>query len=478
VYVPRAVPATPAESSPSRHERRAAERELNRKVRKLRRRFGLSSYDFAADDPNVTFSAAAPELWDLAEVVGLRESVNELVAFGRPKKGGYEPGLLAQLLIDQRVRGIDRVENSRVLGADIPFLKKLGLEAYPDPETFRRHLERYGDSGLEGLVQVNARLLRQFAQLVGPQEVALQLDTKVVQVHGQLEGAEKGYNPARRGRLSYCLKVATIQPYNLVVAAELCPGKEVSGTRVIEFYEEAVRRLPASFVATCVRADKGYYPNRFISRLEEDCVDYYLKARLSGDLRRHVDFYVRPEDYATAAGGLFQHATTEYQPKSWPKPRTFAVVRRPKAMRSGETPYLLDPFRWRYEVVVTNRHDQPALKSWQAYNGRAQIENVIKELGAGFFLTKHPSRTFNANKAAALIGVIAHNFVAFLKSHALPKSYASATIKTVRRILIDVPGRLVNRAGRWVMRLPQRFPYLDVLRHLRRRVLEVALAFS
>lgn len=479
MYVPPIAPTTPTEPQPPRHERRAKERELNRKARKLRRRHNLSSHDFVADDPNLTLSAAALELWDLAEIIGLRQSVDELVRFERPKSRGYKPGFLAQLLIDQRVRGIDRIENSRVLACDRPFLEKIGLDSYPDPETFRRHLERYGEAGLEGLVDVNTRILQLFAELVGVQEVTVQLDSKVVQVHGQLEGAERGYNPARRGRLSYCLKVATIQPYDLVIYAELCPGNEVSATRVIEFYEESVRRLPTNFVATCVRADKGYYSNLFVSRLEQDCVDYYLKARMTSDLRHHIDVYLRAEDYATEAGELFQHATTEYQPKSWPKPRTFAVVRRPKALHSAkESQYLLELFRWRYEVVVTNRHEQSGLASWQAYNGRAQIENVIKELGAGFFITKQPSATFNANKASALIGVIAHNFVAFVKAHALPQSYATATIKTIRRILIDIPGRLVNHAGRWVMRLPERFAFVDVLRHLRARVLEIALVFS
>lgn len=80
-----------------------------------------------------------------------------------------------------------------------------------------------------------------------------------------------------------------------------------------------------------------------------------------------------------------------------------------------------------------------------------------------------PSGSSWANAAWLTLAAMAHNIgraLATLAGHGLDR----ATLATLRRTLLAVPGRLVHSARRWQLRLPTDWPWERALSGLLRRV--------
>ena len=102
------------------------------------------------------------------------------------------------------ILGLGRIETNILLRQNGVFQYLANLPTYPDPTTLRRFLERLGSHGLRAFQTLHDRFRTQF--LVKPEplsSVIFDLDTNVITVYGQQQGARVGFNPKKRGRPSY-----------------------------------------------------------------------------------------------------------------------------------------------------------------------------------------------------------------------------------------------------------------------------------
>ena len=76
---------------------------------------------------------------------------------------------------------------------------------------------------------------------------------------------------------------------------------------------------------------------------------------------------------------------------------------------------------------------------------------------SGFDLEKLPTGNFNANKAYFLIGQLAYNLVAWLKSFFLPQAFARATIKTIRHKFLFVAAKVIRRSKQVFIKLSKNY---------------------
>ena len=112
------------------------------------------------------------------------------------------------------------------------------------------------------------------------------------------------------------------------------------------------------------------------------------------------------------------------------------------------------------QFYVTNDWITPPEEIPFEYDGRAEVEPVIRDLKNGLGLGKVPSETFNANHAMFLIKLLAHNLLRCFVTETEPR-LAYWRTPWVRRALILRPARLLRSGRQWTLRLPSSSPLLE-----------------
>ena len=130
----------------------------------------------------------------------------------------------------------------------------------------------------------------------------------------------------------------------------------------------------------------------------------------------------------------------------------------------------LEPYE--YHAVYTNLDDWTAGLVLEFHRNRQDgSENVNKELKVGFGLSKLPCRMLMANAVFFQIALLSNTVFAALKHLALPESWRSLTIKTVRFRLIRLAGIVQKRSRYLKLKIPLRYPFFKLFEEARYAVL-------
>ena len=126
---------------------------------------------------------------------------------------------------------------------------------------------------------------------------------------------------------------------------------------------------------------------------------------------------------------------------------------------------------WRHHAFITNL-ELPLIEADQFHRDHARVELAIRDLKEGAGLEHCPSGRFFANAAWLACAVLAHDLIRWTArfGHTAPENQLTVS-RTVRSRVLTLPGRLVNRNGHLVLRLPERWPwassFTQALGHIR-----------
>lgn len=393
--------------------------------------------------------------------LGLRSLLAHQVRFDqRNNRYAISESLLAWLY--PLVLGLGRIETARLLQHNGVFQYLTGLPTYPDPQTLRRFLLRFGQAGLERFLRLHDQLRR---NLWGRRSaLTLDLDTSVLTVYGRQEHAEIGYNPKKRGRRSYLALLGAEAATGDVWEASYHPGNAHPSTIFPAHLERAFAKIPQAVREVRVRADSAFYDRAIIEFLEAHAARYTIVARLTTRLKEKITSL----RYARVSAGV-SAADFPYQPHGWPGPRRFIAIRRPV---QEEPSYQLTLWRlgnYTYQVFVTNLELLP-LNLWRFYNGRARAELVIREMKEAYALGKIPTGLWDANVAYFQIVVFAYNLLNWFKRFCVPPEWQRLTLQTLRQRLLLIPAELVRPQGRAVLKMPRSYPHKAAFLKTLRRI--------
>jgi hypothetical protein len=456
----------------TRQAKRAQERKIQKEQKNLIKKLALSDFTYIADDENITFSAMAPDLIDFFKVIDLPSFLKDHVHI-KKRESPYKSEKLSQLLLLQNILGYDRIEGTRVLNQDAILKEKLDIDNYPDPETFRDELRKYDEENISQLFLVNLKVLNVLCKLTEPQYIDLHYDAKVITVYGDQENAKEGYNPHKPGRKSYHLKVCTIEPFGFILAIQLEPGNSVSSTGFVEFYKETLAAIPQKhFVVQNVRLDRGFFSEGTIKAFEADYLFFEVVAKKYSSIKHWIKEFIPEEDFEPFyPDEKIYGASFSFCLDTWEKPRHFVVVRK-LVGHEDDGQGMLFP-KWHYQVICHNQLDLSPKEVWKDYNKRARIELNIRDLDYDHFITKVPTGLFLSNFAYFWHCVLSYNLVLVFRNFVLEGEWSKYRLSTLRKKLINIPGRLVNRSGKMVMRLIANFPYMDLLQSIKERLIQL-----
>jgi hypothetical protein len=241
--------------------------------------------------------------------------------------------------------------------------------------------------------------------------------TRLLHEDGHQEGVAVGYT--KKG-LKPCLHplLAVVAEVRLVAQFWLRPGNAPCSGNAAAFFRELWQNLPRHIRLRGVRADAGFCVPELLALWEELRLDYVVVAQLNTPIQQLIKKGLQWT--ATEVEGT-EVTELELQYKSWPHPRRLVLirheVREAEDTRAGKK--LLEVPGYRFQALVTSlpRATHPALAVWRHYNGRADCENVIKELQEGFALPTLCLENFRATEAALSLATLTYNLSVLFQRH-------------------------------------------------------------
>jgi hypothetical protein len=252
---------------------------------------------------------------------------------------------------------------------------------------------------------------------------------------GHQEGVAVGYT--RRG-LKPCHRplIAALAEEKLVANYWLRSGNTACVNGAAEFLRQTVTSLPAHIRVGLVRGDAGFGEAGVQAAAETLGLKFIFVARLTQKVQalcRHDDAHWQK----TEVEGL----TVQEVALERPGRRLIVLRQRVSERPQAGGKALLEVPGYRFQALVTNLPSSvDAVAVWRRYNGRADIENRIKELGEQFGIKRLFCQGFWATEALHQLAIAAYNLCVLLQRRL--GQLAKCELNTLR-------WRLFARAAVW-----------------------------
>jgi hypothetical protein len=401
------------------------------------------------DDERLVANAGLVLTATLSERLGLERLVDETVELGgRP--GAARPGRKVLSLVHAMAAGADSIDDCDVLRAG-GTEAMLGHKAMA-PSTLGTFLRSFTFGHVRQLDRVLAGSLeRAWAAGAGPGagRLVIDIDSFVGEVHGYAkQGAGFGYT----GERGYHPLLATRSGSGEVLHVRQRKGQAGSGRGALRFVQELIARVRRAGASgeILVRADSAFWNKKVMAYLADQGCRYSIGVTMHKIVLEQIanipeEAWEPVEDYPDT--GICQLAETSLGDQR-------LIVRRVHLHAQDKQTELFA--YWRHFAFITNR-DEDLHTVDREHRQHAECELAIRDL-KDQALAHFPSGRFAANAAWTVIACLAHNLQRWTGQLGL-QDPTPRTARTIRRWLLQIPGRLTRTARRWTLHLPARWPW-------------------
>jgi Transposase DDE domain group 1 len=461
---------------------------------------GAGRLGVVADDPGLTAHAGLAVVGDLAghlDLVGLIDGELALERRARPvktRRRGISAGeLLVSLAECQLVGGafFDHLEDLRADGAGAPLRAVADVPSAPTALQVSKRFRRVHCQRVERAMSRAGQRLDRALGRQASEAVTIDLDATQITVYGR---GKDGAARSRTGQLSYAPHVAFWAQRGRALTAELVGGNQerLSGAACATIATRAIKLLPAGHGPVDMRIDSAYYAVDLLHRLRKE------KSRFTVSLPRSSAMWKTlgqiGEQAWTDALDMTgaQVAETTYTPGGWQHEPLRLIVRR-VAFRAEQIAALRGSRRLRtihpdqlqmaldgeidsvygYSFILTDHYHQPTTWVEHHHRHRAQIEERLKDTKTGQALRHLPSGDIHANRVWMTAALLALNITAWVcdlcpaagaSGHAPKHTPLRRHANTLRRILFNIPARIIRSARRTTLKLPDGHRHADTLK--------------
>lgn len=299
--------------------------------------------------------------------------------------------------------GADKLARVGWLAQDAALADVLGIERIPSQSTLTRFLGFFREAASQRLQELYPWMLRRLPSHRGG--YTLDLDsTALIHEDGHQEGVRIGYT--RKG-LKPCHHplIAVLAETKMVAGYWLRSGNCTDAGNAAELLKSTLERLPRHIRVNLVRGDSGFVDQKLFHLLENKGIRYVMATALAPNIKS----ICRYDDVAwqsTSVKGM------EVQEVDWHRPGQRLIVIRQRVADRPEAggKLLFDLPGYRYQALITNLpRSRSPLDVWRIYNGRADCENRIKEIGAQFGIRGLCCKRFWSTEAAHQLAIAAYN---------------------------------------------------------------------
>ena len=339
----------------------------------------------------------------------VRQQLREVLPHEPSSPNSYDPTDLALGYLGGIVCGADKLSRVAWLQSDPAIAEVLGIEAVASQSTLSRFFAMFEQSDCNRLNQLHRQAIQALPSRSGG--YTLDLDSwALLHEDGHQEGVRIGYT--RQG-LKPCHRplVAGVAEAKLIAGYWLRRGDSPCVNGAAEFLRQTVTQLPKHIRIGLVRGDSGFGDSSVVQSAEQLGLTYIFVARLT----QNIQSLCRHDDAAwqkTEIDGL------QVQEVSWHRIAQRLIVVRQRITQRPEAggKELLEVPGYRFQAFITNLPAAVnALEIWRRYNGRADLENRLKELGDQFGIKRLCVSSFWGTEALHHLAILAYNLCVLLQ---------------------------------------------------------------
>jgi hypothetical protein len=335
--------------------------------------------------------------------------------------------------------GARRFAHSSMLRADRALHAMLGIKRFPTDSTIRNLFKRFTQAMVVRMYEpLWAWQLERLPEREGG--YSLDLDSTVFERYGRQQGARKGYNPKKPGRVSHHPLLAVLGEAHFILHGWLRSGNTAAGRGAVEFLKEALAKLRSPEWIRVVRADSGFFDQELLQYLEDQRLSYIVVARLTRWLKQEA---ARVQEWR-ALDVIYSTGEFQLQLFGWDRARRFVVVREEiRETKPSLGRKLFDLPGYTFRIFVTNRPEAPE-EIWRDYNQRACVEQRIEELKSDLAADDFCLHQFYATEAAFLSILMLFNLLGeFQRATGMAAYRQPASL----RAQVFLCGAILGRAG-------------------------------
>ena len=456
---------------------------------------GLLPFQLIQDASKVLITSfgGVPLVMETFRALGLAESIQRHLCFLK-RQSKYREADYIESFVSLFAAGGNCVDDLQRLRGD-EGLKRLGLQV-PSPEAARWFLNVFHKEELlqdrlpheafipeetellEGLKAIQRDLIWKATREEQPWKATIDLDATVVETQKQEAYftylGEKGYQPVN----------AYWAEQDLILVDEFRDGNVPAQVGLLRVLKGAMAALPPTIRLVRVRSDSAAYVHAFLNWCRREIpgrprIEFAISADMTEELRTAIQTLPeegwKPLRKVTDQGlimGRKEWAEIEFVPSKPSRhkrmePDRYLAIR----IRPAQGEFFGDGNPYHYFAVVTNMWswDGERLLQWQRERcGTVEkVHDVLKnDLAAGVL----PAKRFYANAAWWRLNVVAYNVLAVMKRKALPPTWWSARLKTLRFHLLGIAGRVIEHGRRLFLKIPNRHPSFHLYKEAREKL--------
>lgn len=421
----------------------------------------LDEYKLSTTKQTITSFAGLPLLLGMSRSLGLEKKLDALPL--KERRRGYSPAEMTLTLMGLLQAGGVALDDVSLLRGDEGLLELLG--ELPAANTLGEYLRRFSGTTVRRLGQIQ---LEAAAKVIrGCKMKAVTLDVDAFFLESQKSDVEMNYE----GLWGYNPMAVTCAELKMPMAGLFRPGAASPMANLAGLLRRVMKALPG--MALRVRSDSAGYQAGVVRVCKKSGSDFTITVRKDEAVMETIR-EIPEGGWEKYEGGAWKERNTEIAETlhSFSGAEDLPAYRLIVLRWLKKQPELLDKDPYEYHGVITSYDHWAAGLVLQFHRTRQDgSENVNKELSGGFGLSKLPCREMMANAAYFQVALLADTVFVAMKHLALPESWRTMTIKTVRFRLIRSAAVVARRSRYLWLKISPAYPFREVFEEARWRLL-------
>lgn len=325
-----------------------------------------------------------------------------------------------------------------------------------------RDVRKFSRAEIEALHDfcVSCSVLDFVREISHNEELVFDIDATSVIKYGEQEGVNKGYVGADNPDDCYQYLLIRIHNRNTFLYGTIREGSSHSQNNLCGYLERFLPMLKDKWKSAW-RGDSGYYNEDAFDLFSTNDARFFVKAPMiparlnmaetSPDLHWRVIQKANKENRFTEISFAERSTNT----KKGTKFRE--VFKRTQKSQWGQMSLgdLGDSVR--FDCIATNDFALAPEAIFDFYNGRANIENNIRDLKQDYALGKIITEKFDANDVITQVTLLTYLFIQHLKIKTFPPQLQRQTLSTLRNRLFNIPSSIFRESRKVYLRLQNVF---------------------